>query len=89
MEARDGGSGHTSEQAGQDSAAAARAVLAILPELPMQDRFLLTLASRTDVPGPHQEARPPTGPHLRPSQATAPAETDPRTPKPGSSEAAA
>lgn len=52
MEARDGGSGHTSEQAGQENAAAALGGALQLPEPPVLDRFLLTPASKTGVPGP-------------------------------------
>lgn len=65
FEARDRGSGHTSDQAGQESEAAAGAVLASLPEPSVPDSFLLTPASRTGAPGWHQEARPAQG---RPSR---------------------
>lgn len=64
FEARDGGSGHTSDQAGQEYKAAAGAVLASLPEPPCQTASYSPLppglASRvgTRRHDPHRAAPP-------------------------------
>lgn len=86
LEARDGGSGHTSDQAGQENEQRPGAVLSILPEPPMLDRFLLTPASKTGVPGPPQEAQPSRGCPYRQARPLRPQEQTPKTLEPGSSE---
>lgn len=53
------------------------AVLSILPEPPVLDRFLLTPVSKTGVQGPPQEAQPSRG---RPSRQVRPLRPQEQTP---------
>jgi hypothetical protein len=53
------------------------AVLSILPEPPMLDRFLLTPDSKNGVPGPPQEAQPSRGRPYRQARPLRPQEQTP------------
>lgn len=72
LEARDGGSGHTSEQAGQESAAAAGTMLAIVPEPTCWTVFTHPCLQDWRL-GAAPGGTNPKGPPLPPNQATAPA----------------